>query len=77
MQIGYPQKMRRRKEQYHLPFVEAHFSLYMYFLVDADGNKSLYLVFVGVIFFSASCTVFRAVRTTSWTAFRSVRTAAS
>jgi hypothetical protein len=50
MQIGYPQKMRRRKEQYHLPFVEAHFSLYMYFLVDADGNKSLYLVFVGVVF---------------------------
>jgi hypothetical protein len=34
--------------------------------VALDGNKSLYLVFVGVIFFSAS-----------WTAFRAVRTAAS
>jgi hypothetical protein len=42
-----------------------------------DGNKSLYLIFVGVIFFSASWTAFRAVRTTSWTAFRAVRTAAS
>jgi hypothetical protein len=42
-----------------------------------DGNKSLYLVFVGVVFFSASWTAFRAVRTTSWTAFRAVRTAAS
>jgi hypothetical protein len=31
-----------------------------------DGNKSLYLVFVGIVFFSAS-----------WTAFRAVRTAAS
>jgi hypothetical protein len=34
-----------------------------------DGNKSLYLVFVGVIFFSASWTAFRAVRTASWTVF--------
>jgi hypothetical protein len=42
-----------------------------------DGNKSLYLVFVGVVFFSASWTAFRAVRTTSWIAFRAVRTAAS
>jgi hypothetical protein len=32
-----------------------------------DGNKSLYLVFVGVVFFSASWTAFRAVRTASWT----------
>jgi hypothetical protein len=45
--------------------------------LDADGNKSLYLVFVGGGFFSASWTVFRAVRTASWTAFRVVRTAAS
>jgi hypothetical protein len=44
---------------------------------DHDGNKSLYLVFVGVVFFSASWTAFRAVRTTSWTAFRAVRTTAS
>jgi hypothetical protein len=42
-----------------------------------DGNKSLYWVFVGVVFFSASWTAFRAVRTASWTAFRAVRTAAS
>jgi hypothetical protein len=42
-----------------------------------DGNKSLYLIFVGAVFFSASWTVFRAVRTASWTAFRAVRTAAS
>jgi hypothetical protein len=32
----------------------------------SDGNKFLYLIFVGVLFFSAS-----------WTAFRAVRTAAS
>jgi hypothetical protein len=32
-----------------------------------DGNKSLYLVFVRVVFFSASWTAFRAVKTaTSW-----------
>jgi hypothetical protein len=46
-----------------------------------DENKSLYLVFMGVVFFSASrtasWTAFRAVRTASWTAFRAVRTAAS
>jgi hypothetical protein len=30
-----------------------------------DGNKSLYLIFVGVVFFSASWTAFRAVRTVS------------
>jgi hypothetical protein len=42
-----------------------------------DGNKSLYLIFVGVIFFSASWTAFRAVRTTSWTVFRAVRTTVS
>jgi hypothetical protein len=42
-----------------------------------DGNKSLYLVFVGVVFFSASWTAFTAVRTASWTAFRAVRTIAS
>jgi hypothetical protein len=30
-----------------------------------DGNKSLYLVFVGVVFFSASWTAFTAVRTSS------------
>jgi hypothetical protein len=41
-----------------------------------DENKSLYLVFVRVIFFSASWTAFRAVRI-SWTAFRAVKTAAS
>jgi hypothetical protein len=41
-----------------------------------DGNKSLYLVFVGW-FFSASWTAFRAVRTASCTTFRAVRTAAS
>ncbi len=46
-------------------------------LDDRDGNKSLYLVFVGVVFFSAYWTAFRAVRTASWTAFRAVRTAAS
>jgi hypothetical protein len=34
-------------------------------IVSADGNKSLYLVFVGVVFFSASWIAFRAVRTTS------------
>jgi hypothetical protein len=45
--------------------------------VARDGNKSLYLVFVGVSFFSASWIAFRAVRTTSWTAFRAVRTAAT
>jgi hypothetical protein len=28
-----------------------------------DGNKSLYLVFVGVVFFKASWTAFRAVMT--------------
>jgi hypothetical protein len=44
---------------------------------DFDGNKSLYLVYVGVVFFSASWTAFRTVRTSSWTAFRAVRTAAS
>jgi hypothetical protein len=41
-----------------------------------DGNKSLYLIFVGVVF-STSWTAFRAVRTASWTAFRAVSTAAS
>jgi hypothetical protein len=46
-------------------------------MVWSDGNKSLYLVFVGVVFFSASWTAFRAVRTASWTAFRAVRTATS
>jgi hypothetical protein len=30
-----------------------------------DGNKFFYMVFVGVVFFSASCIVFRAVRTAS------------
>jgi hypothetical protein len=30
-------------------------------IVSFDGNKSLYLVFVGVVFFSASWTAFRAV----------------
>jgi hypothetical protein len=35
------------------------------FPVGIDGNKSLYLVFVGVVFFSASWTAFRAVRTAS------------
>jgi hypothetical protein len=45
--------------------------------VPSDGNKSLYLVFVGVVFFSASWTAFREVRTASWTAFRAVRTATS
>jgi hypothetical protein len=35
-----------------------------------DGNKSLYLVFVGVFVFSASWTAFRAVRTAaSWLFF--------
>jgi hypothetical protein len=46
-------------------------------VLESDGNKSLYLVFVGVVFFSASWTSFRVVRTTSWTAFRAVRTPAS
>jgi hypothetical protein len=45
--------------------------------VGRDENKSLYLVFVEVVFFSASWTVFIAVRTTSWTAFKVVRTATS
>jgi hypothetical protein len=45
--------------------------------VTADGNKSLYLIFVGVGFFSASWTAFRAVRTASWTVFRAVRTTTS
>jgi hypothetical protein len=46
------------------PFDERRVKLHI------DGNKSLYLVFVRVVFFSISWTVFRAVRTAaSWLFF--------